>query len=56
VPKESTAVQQEFVDFIGALEKKRAEASKACQQYDQLFSSLMQRAFNGELKLSNIQT
>ena len=45
------ALQQKFVDFCSKLEKKREQLKNQFDKQNNLFNSLMQRAFKGELEL-----
>jgi len=42
-------VQQSFVEKLNQIEKEKASNSEAIQNLDDLFNSLMQKAFKGEL-------
>lgn len=52
VPKEEKEDQQRFVDFIEMRDKKMESLKKTQSYYEDLFNSLMQRAFSGKLNLT----
>ena len=51
MPNASLQAQQKFVDYIAQLDALKAVAKKTTQYHEKTFSSLMQRAFKGELDL-----
>lgn len=49
IPLPKTNLQTEFADRVKAIEQQKAKAQESLEKAEELFNSLLQKAFNGEL-------
>jgi type I restriction enzyme S subunit len=49
IPNPPLALQNQFAESVQAIEEQKAQAQASLEKAEELFNSLLQRAFNGEL-------